>query len=292
MQAIGRQPQQAPDGTPGHYERHRPELTPLSRLVQRHAATFFAQAEDAAGADLPQFVKDEFDAFLECGILAHGFLRLRCGDCGHDKLVAFSCKRRGFCPSCGARRMSQTAAHLLDHVIPHVPVRQWVLSLPIPLRLLLAAQPKLVTPVLQVVHRVITRFLLKQAGVKTDEADSGAVTLIQRFGSAANLNIHLHCLVLDGVYRRGTDGAPEFVEVPAPTDEALQTVLHKVIMRMMKLLTRRGVLVEEEGSTYIADNDSDSDEARALRPLQAAACTYRIAFGPRASQKVLNRPGF
>ena len=292
MQAIGRQPQQAPDGTPVHYERQRPELTTLYRLVQQHAATFFAQAEDAAGADLPQFVKDEFDAFLECGILAHGFLRLRCGDCGHDKLVAFSCKRRGFCPSCGARRMSQTAAHLLDHVIPHVPVRQWVLSLPIPLRLLLAAQPKLVTPVLQVVHRVITRFLLKQAGVKTDEADSGAVTLIQRFGSAANLNIHLHCLVLDGVYRRGTDGAPEFVEVPAPTDEALQTVLHKVIMRMMKLLTRRGVLVEEEGSTYIADNDSDSDEARALRPLQAAACTYRIAFGPRASQKVLNRPGF
>ena len=66
-------------------------------------------------------------------------------------------------PSCGARRMAQTAAHLVDHVIPHVPVRQWVLSLPIPLRLLLEAQPKLLTPVLQVVHRVITRFLLKQA---------------------------------------------------------------------------------------------------------------------------------
>ena len=89
--------------------------------------------------------------------------------------------------------MAQTAAHLVDHlvdhVIPHVPVRQWVLSLPITLRLLLAAQPKLVTPVLQVVHRVITRFLLGQAGLKADEADSGAVTLIQRFGSAAKLNI-------------------------------------------------------------------------------------------------------
>ena len=48
--------------------------------------------------------------------------------------------------------MSQTAAHLVDHVIPHVPVRQWVLSLPIPLRVLLAARPELVTPVLQVVH--------------------------------------------------------------------------------------------------------------------------------------------
>ena len=167
MQAIGRQPQRAPDGAPVHYERHRPEQTTLYRLVQQHAATFFAQAEDAAGADLPQFVKDEFDAFLECGILAHGFLRLHCGEFGHDKLVAFSCKRRGFCPSCGARRMAQTAAHLVDHVIPHVPVRQWVLSLPIPLRLLLAAQPKLVTPVLQVVHRMITRHLLGQAGLKS-----------------------------------------------------------------------------------------------------------------------------
>ena len=239
----------------------------------------------------PQFVKEEFDAFLECGILAHGFLRLRCGDCGHDKLVAFSCKRRGFCLSCGARRMAQTAAHPVDHVIPNVPVRQWVLSLPIRLRLLLAAQPKLVTPVLQVVHRAITRFLLNQAALKAHEADSGAVTLIQRFGSAANLNIHLHCLVLDGVYRRSADGAPVFVEAPAPTDEALQAVLHKVITRMMKLLTRRGVLIEEQGQTTMADNDADSDEARVLRPLQAAACTYRIAFGPRAGQKVLTVQG-
>ena len=93
MQATVQQPQRAPDGAPVHYKRHRPEQTTLYRLVQQHAATFFAQTEDAADADLPQFVKDEFDAFLECGILAHGFVRLRCGDCGHDKLVAFSCKR-------------------------------------------------------------------------------------------------------------------------------------------------------------------------------------------------------
>ena len=82
-------------------------------------------AEAEAGAGLPQFVKDEFDAFLECGILDRGFLRLRCGDCGHDKLVAFSYKRRGFCPSCGSRCMAQAAAHLVDHVIPHVPVHHW-----------------------------------------------------------------------------------------------------------------------------------------------------------------------
>ena len=143
------------------------------------------------------------------------------------------------------------------------------------------------TPVLQVVHRVITRHLLGQAGLKLVKADSGAVTLIQRFGSAANLNIHLHCLVLDGVYRRSAEGTPEFVDAPTPTDEALQSALHKIITRTMKLLTRQGVLVEEEGSTYVADSDGNSDVARTLRPLQAAACTYRIAFGPRAGQKVL-----
>jgi hypothetical protein len=74
-------------------------------------------------------------------------------------------------------------------VIPEVPVRQWVLSLPIPLRLLLAAQPELITAVLQVVQRVLSRYLLGQAGIKAGEGDCGSVTLIQRFGSAANLKM-------------------------------------------------------------------------------------------------------
>ena len=87
--------------------------------------------------------------------------------------------------------MSQTAVHLVDNVIPHVLVRQrvltWVIRLPIPLRLLLAAQPKLVRTVMQAAHRVMTRRLLNQTGLKPHEADSGAVSLIQRFGSAKNV---------------------------------------------------------------------------------------------------------
>jgi hypothetical protein len=216
---------------------------------------------------------------------------LRCCECGHDKLLARSCKRRGFCPSCGARRMSQTAAHLADHVIPHVPVRQWVLSLPISLRLLLAAQPELVTPVLQVVQRMVTRHLLDRAGLKAADGHGGAVTLIQRFGSAANLNIHLRCLVLDGVYRCCGDGVPVIIEVAAPTDDELHALLQTVITRLMTMLARRDVLTEEMGPTYLAEPDADKDEVRALRPLQAVAITYRIAFGPRAGQKVLSPRG-
>jgi uncharacterized protein (DUF983 family) len=275
----------------------RPEPTlngrPRPRIRRPEAAgqTIIAHTEASTGAELPRFIKDEFDTFLECGILAHGFLRLRCGECGHDKLLAFSCKRRGFCPSCGARRMSQTAAHLVGHVIPHVPVRRWVLSLPIPLRVLLAAQPQLVTPVLQVVQRVITRHLLDAAELPADEGQGGAVTLIQRFGSAANLNIHLHCLVLDGVYRRGANGVPGFVGAGAPTDDELDALLHAIIARLMKMLTRRGVLVEDMGQAYLAEPDADREEARTLRSLRAAAITYRIAFGPRAGQKVLTLRG-
>ena len=80
-----RQPWRAPDGARLHDERYRPERTTLRRLVQQHAATFFAQAENTADADLPQFVTGEFDAFQECGILARGVLRPRCGDRGPDK---------------------------------------------------------------------------------------------------------------------------------------------------------------------------------------------------------------
>ena len=90
-----------------------------------------------------------------------------------------------------------------SHAMAGAPVRRWllieVIRLPITLRLQLAAQHKLVTFRPQVVHRVITRHLRGQAGFKPDEADSSGVTLIQRFGSAAILNMHLHCLVLDGV---------------------------------------------------------------------------------------------
>jgi len=150
--------QPAPAGRRVHYERRPPEETVLYQLVQEHLETFLDQVELETGAGLPEFVEEEFDAFLECGILAHGFLRLRCADCTHERLVAFSCKRRGFCPGCGARRMAETAAHLVDHVIPRVPVRQWVLSFPIPLRLLFASHPQLLSPVLQIVHRVISTF--------------------------------------------------------------------------------------------------------------------------------------
>ena len=118
------------------YARHRPEETVLYKLLADHWRSFLAQTEagDASGAGLPRFVVDEGEAFLRCGILTHGFIRVACDDCRESRLVPFSCKRRGFCPSCLGRRMCDFAAHLRDHVMPHVPVRQWVPTVPFGLR--------------------------------------------------------------------------------------------------------------------------------------------------------------
>ena len=109
------------------YERHRPEQTPLYALVEEHFPQFLERL-DAEGVSLPHFVVEEFEAYLKCGRLEYGFLRVKCDACRHEKLVGFSGKRRGFCPSCGARRMAETAAHLVEHVLPEQPIRQWVLS--------------------------------------------------------------------------------------------------------------------------------------------------------------------
>jgi hypothetical protein len=124
----------------------RPEQLPLLALgvgqdVREHLATFLAYAARMYAAPLPRYVVKAFEDYLGCGDLARGFLRCHCDGCGHDVLVAFSCKGRGMCPSCGARRMCNEAAMLVDRVLPNAPIRQWVLSLPFELRGLAATKP-------------------------------------------------------------------------------------------------------------------------------------------------------
>ena len=103
-----------PRDAPKDYRRHEPENTVLHQIVREHLNTFLelADARSGEGRGLPRYVKNAFRSFLECGILAYGFARLRCPDCGYDTVVAFSCKERGLCPSCAARHMSETAAFL------------------------------------------------------------------------------------------------------------------------------------------------------------------------------------
>jgi len=173
------------------YRRRHPEQTALYQVVQQHLETYLALAgeDDWDGQRVPAYVEREFRRYLECGILAYGFARARCPECGHDFLVAFSCKGRGLCPSCNARRMAETAAHLVDHVFPPLPVRQWVLSVPKRLRWYLEREPRAISAVLHILLRVIEAHLRQGSGASS-QARFGAVSFIHRFGASLNRYVH------------------------------------------------------------------------------------------------------
>ncbi len=259
------------------------------------------------GGELPAYVRREFEDYLQCGRLEHGFLWVRCENCHAEHLVAFSCKRRGFCPSCGARRMAESAALLVDAVLPEQPMRQWVLSFPYPLRFLFASQPAIMGQVLGIVYRVIATHLVKKAGRAHQTAKTGAVTLIQRFGSALNLNIHFHMLFLDGVYVDRLYGAVRFRWVKAPTSQELTQLAHTIAHRVGRVdarhpwrapygrilcvqirsrricLERQGLLERDAENSYLASDVVDDDP---LNQLLGSSITYRIAVGPQAGRKV------
>jgi Transposase zinc-binding domain len=170
-----------------------PSSTVLYKVIAEHLETFLASldaAPDATG--LPAYVEREFYDYLRCGILAHGFLRLGCDTCKQELLVPFSCKRRGFCPSCAGRRMAQTAAHLVEQVLPWVPTRQWVVSVPIPLRYWMAGSQDLTAKVHTIIRTTIEQYYVNQAvqrGHERATVHPGSVTFIQRFGSALQLKV-------------------------------------------------------------------------------------------------------
>jgi len=121
---------------------------PAGRLLRRGHLQYgrthprpYPGAMMVAEQPVSSHVERELRAYLTCGILCFGFGRARCASCGQGFVVAFSCKGRGVCPSCNGRRMAQSAAHLVDRVIPPVPVRQWVISVPKRLRCFLADRP-------------------------------------------------------------------------------------------------------------------------------------------------------
>jgi hypothetical protein len=179
------------------YRPRRPDREVLHQLVRDHLETFLDRAVVRRGGDrLPAFVEREFREFLTCGSFGAGFARFRCRTCGLERLVAFSCKGRGLCPSCGGRRMTERAAHLVDRVFPSVPVRQWVLTLPPRLRYLLAWDHGLCRAVVAVYLRALGGWLRARARRRgVDGGRFGAVAVVQRFGSALNLNVQRPALV-------------------------------------------------------------------------------------------------
>ena len=291
------------------YQRREPEKTALHRLVRENLETFLAEARErsADGYGLPRYVRQEFEKYLGCGDLRLGFARVVCRDCRHEAVVGFSCKRRGFCPSCTARRAHEAAAHLVDSVVPRVPVRQWVLSFPKTLRYVLARDKKLLGEVLGCFLRRLFAFHRRRArklGIKQGAA--GAISYLQWFGSSLQLTPHFHCVVPDGVFveteveaesndsKDSKEGGEdvEFFPLSAPTDAEVDALLLEVMKGVKALLTRRG---------FFEENDSEAAAPSALESLQheaaigqrALALSYTEAARPKSGkERTAFREGF
>ena len=179
--------------------------------------------------------------------------------------------------------MADTAARLTDEVLPKVPVRQWVLSLPFEIRYRLAWDGELVSAVLTVFLRVVYGWYRRQAR-KQGHADPrcGSVTFVQRFGSALNVNPHFHVLMPDGVYVTGEDETPQFVPAAPLTDDEVQEIVETTSQRLVHLLERRGL--SEEGSV-----DPLWEAEPLLASITAASVQGQVATGERAGQRVRRR---
>jgi len=223
----------------------------------------------------------EFKKYLTCGNLAFGMARFHCSLCQKDKLVAFSCKGRTLCPSCTGRRMSDTAKHLIEEVIPEVPTRQWVLSMPYAYRFLLARNPDFLRKALAIFHRTLSRHY-----------ENKARTL--------NLNVHFHTIYIDGVFYENKFGDEVFFEIIPTHEEVIQlnSTLKKRLMRLLEKFEYEDHDYNDQ-SDFQAQSVQNRDEKFQLplkigkvcdppfREFVGKRCSYDDGFSLHANVKIL-----
>ena len=259
---------------PASYRRREPEKTVLHRVVREHLSTFLDEARlaDPSGSGYPAFVQKEFERFLDCGLLSRGFYRLRCPSCHYEQLLAHSCKGR-ICPSCWARRAADTAADLVDRVLPEAPYRQFVLTFPWPIRLPLAYDAELLPRMMRAYLQTLFSWMRRRGralGIR--DGRIGSVTFIQRFGSALNLNPHLHSLLPDGLFVPAAepDRPLVFMPLPPPTDAEIEQLTEKIAERLKKVAVAAGVgsdeAIEPEGEQLLLAQSMAEAVASPLSP--------------------------
>ena len=176
--------------------------------------------------------------------------------------------------------MAEVAAHLVDNILPRAPYRQFVLSVPIPLRYWMATNKKLTAKI----HKIFadeTDFLYqskaRERGLKT--IGSASINFIQRFGGAINLNIHFHLLQMGGVYIKRKRKFV-FKKMGVPTNRELSDLLSRVHAKVVKRLILLGYLKED------IDIPTLFEEHPVYGETLAASTQYRIATGLRQGQCV------
>jgi hypothetical protein len=132
--------------------------------------------------------------------------------------------------------MNEGALNLVDHVLPDVPLRQFVLTMPFPLRFPLAFDGKLLGQVVRIFTDTVAAWYLRRHSDRgLPPGESGAVTVIQRANSDLRLNPHLHTAFLDGVYSPDGDGKGQmFHPAPAPKQQEIEALVYRASKRILR----------------------------------------------------------
>ena len=233
------------------YRRRDAQANPLYRLLQDNLEEYLARG-DRDPAFQPARAEKSFRAFLECGIPRFGVVRFRCPNCGEDLFVPFSCKRRGACSSCDAKRAAVTAAHAMDALLPSVGYRQWVFVRPKRLRYFVHRSPLLAGEASRLLAREIDLYCRRKAQVRERIGaipSPAQIHFVQRFGSTLNLHLHIHAVVSDGVFRKapGVLGSQrlDFAALGPPSAPDLAAMLESLRRKVLRRFVRLGVIPKD-----------------------------------------------
>ena len=183
------------------------------------------------------YVEKVICRYLDCGDLSHGFARVKCKDCGHEYLLAFSCKRRHFCPSCHQKRVVEFGERLCMEVLKKIPHRHFIFSIPKILRRYFLYDRRLLAALSRCAWESLKIFI--QDAVPENDPIPGAVIAVQTFGDFLGFNPHCHILVTDGCFY----GEKGMFRVAPPLElKKLEAIFrHKVF----KMLLKKGKITEE-----------------------------------------------
>ena len=188
---------------PDEYRARQPKGSPLYRLLDSHYKEFRDVYNERFSRRYGFWrpVTDEVvHKYLQCGDPHFGFARIRCKECGAEYLRAFSCKCRGFCPSCSKRKSLDLSIFLEEELFRPVSHRHWVWSVPKLLRLHFLHHRELLPKLCRCAWKSLTLFL--HESFERKDVFPGAILVPQTFGGLANWNPHVHALITDACWDR------------------------------------------------------------------------------------------
>jgi len=219
------------------YRRRKPQYSPYYQCIEDYYEEFkrtYDRKFSQKYGYLRSHIEKVIYKYLDCRILHNGFARIRCHSCNHEYLLAFSCKRRHFFPSCHAKRVIEFGEWLCGNILKKVPHRHFVFSIPKILRIYFLFNRSLLKDLSKISWETVKDYY--RGTCRKDEANPAAAAVIQTFGDYLAFNPHIHILAADGCF--SGDG---FFYVPGINID-MESIEKLFIRRIFKMLLSKNLI--------------------------------------------------